>query len=327
MGWRTSMIKSVASLVIGVNLFVVGMLGFMISYSTAQSISQIAGTEIPDLPKLTDDKLVFNDTEYNVKKVTFALNVTRPEEEKSRYMKFVGDVEKIDLVRAQPETTLWDEIYYSSKLNDWAMGWRYQLMAWTDNGDGVFSSFDNITLADLRDPAVAQANYTVKEVATCIFVNLVEWRIFSYLYAEQPNLIDISDPVGTEWFGLYPHFGDSYRLSSWEDVNDDGILSPSDIPEFSMEAYFSPGADLKQGTPDDIYMPTLFTPEMKIFLDSLSADFDPLTEELLGLTEDTKTMAEEISLLSYLLLGMAVIGVVLMLYGLYKGFKIEKEPA
>jgi len=86
--------------------------------------------------------------------------------------------------------------------------------------------------------------------------------------------------------------------------------------------------DGKWGTADDAtsYMPTIFTSEMKQFMDGLSADFDPLVDELLGLTEDTKTMAEEMSLLSYLLLGMAIIGVGLMVFGAYKGFKIGKEP-
>jgi hypothetical protein len=321
-GWRTSMIKSIVSLVIGFNLFLIGILGFMIFYSTAQTISQIAATELPELPKLTDDRVTLNDTEYSIKMVTIGLNLTKQETNITSYIWFAGGVERIDVT--EPTLTLWVDV------DNWIACARHQLTNWTDNGDGKLSSSDNITLVDLIFGGTGKSksgNYTVERVTTYIFVNLVDQRTYLHLYAETPNLVDTSDPVGTEWFELYPRFSRVYDLASWEDVNNDEILSPADIPEISMVAWSGPGMDGKWGTADDAtgYMPTIFTPEMKQFMDGLSADFDPLVDELLGLTEDTKAMAEEMSLLSYLLLGMAIIGVVLMVFGAYKGFKIGKE--
>jgi len=317
------MIKSIVSLVIGFNLFLVGILGFMIFYSTAQSVSQIAGTELPELPRLTDDKVILNDTVYSVKKVTVGLNVTKHETNETSYIWFARGVEQIDMT--EPTLTLWVDV------GNWIIGARHHLANWMDNGDGELSFSDNITLVDLVFGGTSRSksgNYTVEEVATYIFVNLVDQRIYLHLYAKPPSLINTSDPVGTEWFEVYPRFGRAYDLTSWEDVNNDEILSQADLPEISMVAWSGPGMDGKWGTADDAtgYMPTIFTPEMKQFMDDLSADFDPLVDELLGLTEDTKTIAEEMSLLSYLLLGMAIIGVGLMVFGAYKGFKIGKEP-
>jgi len=331
MGWRTDMIKSVASLVIGFNLFFLGVLGFMIFYSTAQSVSEIAGTEIPDLPRLASDTVVLNGTEYAVNQVTVALkcnsSVTgQSDVNRTRYLKFEGTVEQINSMLSDPVSTMW-QVPFSLSVPP-----RYQLITWTDNGDGELGSLDKVALLDIKNPDLGTASYTVEEVATAMLVNLVEWRLYVHLYAEPSDLAGIarntSDPVGTGWVELYPFFGRGYSLTSWEDKNDDGMLSPSDIPEFSMEARaLFPGPDGQWGTPDDDHMVTLFTPEMKQFLDSLSADFDPLTEELLALTEDTEAIAGELTSLSYLLLAMAIIGVVLMLYGTYKGLKIEKEPA
>jgi hypothetical protein len=323
MGWRTSMIKSIVSLVIGFNLFLTGILGFMIFYSTAQSVSEIAGTEFPDLPNLIDDKIVLNGAEYNVKMVTVGLNVTRHEADETSYIWYARGVEPLDVT--EPVSTLWVD------RDNWIIGARHHLANWIDNGDGELTSSDKITLVDLvfgGTPYSKSGNYTVEEVNTYISVNLVDRRIYLNLYAEPPNLINTSDPVDTEWFEVYPIFGRVYDLTNWEDTNHDETLSQSDLPEISMVAWSGPGMDGKWGTADDAtsYMPTIFTSEMKQFMDGLSADFDPLVDELLGLTEDTKTMAEEMSLLSYLLLGMAIIGVGLMVFGAYKGFKIGKEP-
>jgi hypothetical protein len=49
-----------------------------------------------------------------------------------------------------------------------------------------------------------------------------------HLDAEPPILIDLTDPVGTEWHELYPEYCNSYRLSSWEDTDGNGVLDYCD---------------------------------------------------------------------------------------------------
>jgi len=49
-----------------------------------------------------------------------------------------------------------------------------------------------------------------------------------HLDAEPPVLIDLTNPVCTEWAELYPEFGRGYHIESWYDTDNNGILDPSD---------------------------------------------------------------------------------------------------
>jgi len=49
-----------------------------------------------------------------------------------------------------------------------------------------------------------------------------------HLDAEPPLLINLSEPVCTQWDELYPEYSRSYHLQSWYDTNLDGRLTPSD---------------------------------------------------------------------------------------------------
>ena len=49
-----------------------------------------------------------------------------------------------------------------------------------------------------------------------------------HLDAEPLVLIDLTDPVGTEWHELYPDYCNRYRLSSWEDTDGNGVLDYCD---------------------------------------------------------------------------------------------------
>jgi len=48
-----------------------------------------------------------------------------------------------------------------------------------------------------------------------------------YLHSEG-GLINITDPVGTQWHELWPFFCKRYHLSSWNDTSGDGVLSRCD---------------------------------------------------------------------------------------------------
>jgi len=49
-----------------------------------------------------------------------------------------------------------------------------------------------------------------------------------HLDAEPPVLIDLTDPVGTEWHELYPDYCNRYRVSSWADTDGNGVLDYCD---------------------------------------------------------------------------------------------------
>jgi uncharacterized repeat protein (TIGR01451 family) len=49
-----------------------------------------------------------------------------------------------------------------------------------------------------------------------------------HLDAEPPRLIDLANPVCTQWDELYPNYGRRYHLESWHDTNSNGILDPCD---------------------------------------------------------------------------------------------------
>jgi len=57
--------------------------------------------------------------------------------------------------------------------------------------------------------------------------------VSAYLHAEEE--IELEDPVSTQWHELHPNFSKRYHLTSWEDTNGDGKLSPSDQIEMENE--------------------------------------------------------------------------------------------
>ena len=50
-----------------------------------------------------------------------------------------------------------------------------------------------------------------------------------HLDAEPPRLIDLTNPVCTQWHELYPDYCRRYHLESWNDTNHNGKLDPSDF--------------------------------------------------------------------------------------------------
>jgi hypothetical protein len=84
-----------------------------------------------------------------------------------------------------------------------------------------------------------------------------------YLHAEG-GLINMTDPVGTQWNELYPLFGRDYHLSSWED-NGDGILSYCDI----IDMYEKPDGELRDYHAEDVTITLAVTPTSYNLVDEI----------------------------------------------------------
>jgi subtilisin family serine protease len=56
---------------------------------------------------------------------------------------------------------------------------------------------------------------------------------FKNLDVEPPILINLTEPLNTQWSELYPEYGRRLSLNSWHDANYDGILDPSDYVTLS----------------------------------------------------------------------------------------------
>jgi len=129
---------------------------------------------------------------------------------------------------SSPEGTSWHELY-PTYCN------YYDLGGWQDNGDGILSACDNITLTP-TDPAGDPMMYHVEEVTTTITVSLKPDQVETkYLDLDLPADIlpgevydPITEPVSTQWHELYPEYCTRYHLAEWEDTGEDGELNPSD---------------------------------------------------------------------------------------------------
>jgi hypothetical protein len=118
----------------------------------------------------------------------------------------------------------------------------YDLVGWTDNGDGDLTASDQI---DMVNETGWTFQYHVDQVTTTIHWTFkVGGDPTGELAAAEPvenNLLDspITDPIGTSWHQIYPpaDYCKEFVITSWED-NGDGIFSISD--QFDFE-YFGEG--------------------------------------------------------------------------------------
>jgi len=114
------------------------------------------------------------------------------------YLEFTGGYDLSILY--QPICTWWHEI--RPNFCNW-----FHLSSWQDNGNGYLDSCDYIDITDI------DGNVTwwhVENVATDIMLKRESF-----------------DPLGSQWWQVWPYYCIKYQLTSWED-NGDGILSPSD---------------------------------------------------------------------------------------------------
>jgi len=117
---------------------------------------------------------------------------------------------------------MWHELY--PKYCNW-----YHLSGWFDsNGNGVLDHCDYIVLENQTDGKLGW--YHVKRVTVTILVtkkpDLIE-SMYIEFDGEIWNFL-FNDPICTIWHEVYPDYCNWFHLSSWEDTNADGLLSPSD---------------------------------------------------------------------------------------------------
>ncbi len=77
-----------------------------------------------------------------------------------------------------------------------------------------------------------------------------------YLHAED-GLIDLGNPVGTQWHELWPFFCHEYHLSSWNDTSGNGVLSHCDW----IDMYEKPDGAVKPYHVEDVTITLNVTPE------------------------------------------------------------------
>jgi len=118
---------------------------------------------------------------------------------------FAGPLDVMYRAIMNPLSTRWHVVYparYHSR--------RFNITSWGDNGDGVLSFCDIITV--LYDGEVQPRWYHVEEIACDIILTK---KCFY-------------EPVCTQWHELYPSFSNRYHLSDWEDTDLNDMLSRSD---------------------------------------------------------------------------------------------------
>jgi hypothetical protein len=79
---------------------------------------------------------------------------------------------------------------------------------------------------------------------------------FRYLHAEA-GLVNLTDPVGTQWHELWPFFCKRYYLSSWNDTSGDGVLSRCD----RIDMYEKPDGEVKWYHVENVTITLYLTPE------------------------------------------------------------------
>jgi hypothetical protein len=82
-----------------------------------------------------------------------------------------------------------------------------------------------------------------------------------YLHAEG-GLIDLADPVGTQWHELWPFFCREYHLSSWNDTSGDGVLSHCDW----IEVYEKPDGEVQWYHVENVTITLYVTPAENYFV-------------------------------------------------------------
>ena len=130
-----------------------------------------------------------------------------------------------------PVCTPWLELYPS-------YGRLYHCVGWEDtNGDNKLSPGDQINMVEEDTGELAW--YHMDEGTVTIFVTKAEYFYGLYadiygLYAEFEGGYEFMDnaikqPISTWWYEVWPNYSKRYHLTSWEDTNEDGVLSPCDL--------------------------------------------------------------------------------------------------
>ncbi len=113
----------------------------------------------------------------------------------------------------------------------------------TDRGDQwPFLRWEPIFIDEYGDLILA--------TGTALPANLI------YLHAED-GLIDLGNPVGTQWHELWPFFCHEYHLSSWNDTSGNGVLSHCDW----IDMYEKPNGAVKSYHVEDVTITLNVTPE------------------------------------------------------------------
>jgi len=121
-----------------------------------------------------------------------------------------------------PVCTMWHEIYPEYCR-------EYHIQSWEDNGDGLLSPCDQITMGLM--PEELTAKYHVENVS--ITLNLTSWtEPVSFMLIEPEAPFEVMywpkiDPYGGVWHEVYPSFCTEYLVTEWED-NCNGVLSSCD---------------------------------------------------------------------------------------------------
>ena len=104
-------------------------------------------------------------------------------------------------------------------------------VVWTYGDHDWQEEYDAWILANQYDDGHWTGRYSI-HMNTC-YCLLVLQKVAPpppaiHLDAEPPILIDLTDPVGTEWHELYPVYCNNYRLTSWIDTDGNGVLDYCD---------------------------------------------------------------------------------------------------
>jgi hypothetical protein len=105
---------------------------------------------------------------------------------------------------------------------------EYHLSSWEDNGDGILSYCDTISMYEKPDGE--PRNYHVENVTITLFVTWTPYGPTDPVLPPGPMYIELKggynasvlmNPEGTWWHEIYPKFCTTYNLTAWgEDLND-----------------------------------------------------------------------------------------------------------
>jgi hypothetical protein len=148
-------------------------------------------------------------------------------------MSYMGSL----LPPGDPITSHWHELY-PTYSHEW------DLTSWVDNGDGDLTASDQIDMIQtLGDEVGWKYWFHVDEVTVTI-----HWTYKApdsgEGAAEPPELTEPPEPwdthpIGSTWHMVYPDYSREFRITSWEDNDQDGKFNPSD--QFDFEFFDEPG--------------------------------------------------------------------------------------
>jgi hypothetical protein len=133
-----------------------------------------------------------------------------------------------------PVGTQWNELYPPQLF-----GKEYHLSSWEDNGDGVLSYCDTISMYEKPDGELRP--YHVEEVTITLHLtpelNTLRGDGLGQVFLGEPMYVELeggydpaalTDPIGSQWHEIYPNFCTTYNLTDWDDTNMSGNLTVCD---------------------------------------------------------------------------------------------------